>query len=283
MTNLIPNYLRQIEIAALVLENPDKFSEDDLAYRYNISVATFRRDAGALRKIGVGIYSRKRRYRIDNIALDVLNDLIFDYLSLSQKSKIKNLRLFRNKFKEKTLSTFVTIASCIKNKNEIEFYYGNRESEYYSKRIVFPVELRRTLRTFHLLALDCGEVKAFNLEKIYDVKNTGRKAKLTVPPDATGKYLHVWGDSTAGELVVVKLRFGNDMKDYVMERFWLDGQQVEADGKGVVLTLKVKLSYDFIAWVIGWGNEVEILEPEELKEDVVSKAKDILGLYKHRR
>lgn len=279
MTNLIPNYLRQIEIASLVLENPDRFSEGDLAHRFNVSLATFRRDAQTLRKLGVGIYSRKRTYRIDNVGLDVLNNLIFDYLSLSQKSKIKNLRLFRNKFKDKTLSTFVTISKCIKTKTELEFYYGDRESEYYRKRIAVPLALTRTLGSFHLVAIEDGDVKNYNLESISSVRDTGKRSKLKSLPDVSGLYQNVWADYRGGEEVEVKLRFKRELEEYISEKFWMDNQKIEYDEKGILLSFKVKLSFDFVAWVMGWGGGVEVLEPEELKREVVKKAKEILGLY----
>ncbi|MBN8571962.1 MAG: WYL domain-containing protein, partial [Ignavibacteria bacterium] len=43
---------------------------------------------------------------------------------------------------------------------------------------------------------------------------------------------------------------------------------------------KVKLSYEFIAWVMGWGKEVEVIKPTQLKKEITQRAKDIVALYK---
>ena len=45
------------------------------------------------------------------------------------------------------------------------------------------------------------------------------------------------------------------------------------------LRLKMKLSYEFISWIMGWGKNVKIVEPEELKTEVVSKAREIVDRY----
>lgn len=45
------------------------------------------------------------------------------------------------------------------------------------------------------------------------------------------------------------------------------------------LGLRVKLSCEFISRVMGWGKNVKILEPEELKKEVVKRAKEILDNY----
>ena len=64
------------------------------------------------------------------------------------------------------------------------------------------------------------------------------------------------------------------------EKFWIENQEIKQTDEGFELSMKVKLSNEFIAWVMGWGDAVKILEPKELKEAVLKKAGAILKSYK---
>lgn len=49
----------QLQIAIIVYENQNKFSDNDLAHKFFISDSSFRRNICALRKAGIAIHSRK--------------------------------------------------------------------------------------------------------------------------------------------------------------------------------------------------------------------------------
>lgn len=45
------------------------------------------------------------------------------------------------------------------------------------------------------------------------------------------------------------------------------------------MTLKVRNTVDFRAWVRGWGDKVEVLEPKALRERFLSTSKALVKLY----
>lgn len=267
--------LRQIEIAAFVLENPNRFSEDDLAEKFNVSIGTLRRDLKALRNENVDVRSRKRLINIYSIPSISLNNFISTCISFSQKNRVKNIRLFEKKFKKKILSVFVQICKAIRQRRVIEFTYGNDNPKIYS---VIPLYLNPTQTSFHLITLHNEDIKFFNLEYIDKLSLSRQRVKFKTAPDIFSLYRNTWGYYTGGEEVEVKLKFNKDSGSYVAEKLWMENQKIDYVTDGVILTLKVRLSFEFIAWVMGWGGEVVVLKPTGLKKIIFKKATELVNL-----
>jgi predicted DNA-binding transcriptional regulator YafY len=88
-----------------------------------------------------------------------------------------------------------------------------------------------------------------------------------------------WDVNVNQKLETVKLHFNSKISFSAMVTIWHPSQTVEAleDGS-IIMTFRVRDITYFRAWVLGWGNDVEVLEPEELRtqiRDIVSSLKDI--------
>ena len=275
--------LRQIEFASIVMENPNKYSENDISDIFSgISLQTIRRDAEKLREMGVDIHSRKQKYFCEIEKLPILNNLVCTYLALNKNETIRNLKLINKRFKNKTLSIFVKILKAINNKQILELEYGRNESGETIRRLITPLSISRTGRNFYLIGLDNDEenrVRFFLFEKIIGINFTGKKSKIKNLPDISSFLKTSWGAYTGGKEYDVILKFtkkaGMDIKD----RFYIETQRIDDLDDSVIMNLKVKLSYEFIAWVMGWGAEVTVLEPAILKTEILKRAEGIINNY----
>jgi len=45
------------------------------------------------------------------------------------------------------------------------------------------------------------------------------------------------------------------------------------------MTLRVTDTVELYSWILSWGWRVEVLEPEELREDIIETAKAMLEVY----
>jgi proteasome accessory factor B len=90
---------------------------------------------------------------------------------------------------------------------------------------------------------------------------------------------HSWGvHIDDNELITVKIHFSR--KSNVMETIWHPSQVVQTQKDGsVILTLRVRNTFDFRQWVLGWGVEAEVLEPETLRNQIIKHAQALLELY----
>jgi predicted DNA-binding transcriptional regulator YafY len=272
--------LRRIEFISLVAEKPDTYGELDLAEIFGISEQMIRIDAKIIREMGIMVRSRKNRYRLEsNINLKTLNNLILTYFSLNQSDSIRNLKMIKDKFRDKTLSIFVNIIKAIYNRNILEIEYGKDEYSRIILRKVVPVNLIRVGRNIYMLGFEdekLTELKSFLIERFGKIKLTSKKPSIKDYPESSEIFRFCWGSYLGGEKTKVRLLFPLELEDYFNEKFFIENQKIYSSSDGVILELEVKISYEFISWVMGWGELVKILEPDELKEEVISKAKGLL-------
>ncbi len=77
----------------------------------------------------------------------------------------------------------------------------------------------------------------------------------------------------------VKLRFANHLVGAVLDRFGRE-TTVIPDGDGhFTVTLSVVVSPQFFGWVFGFGSDVEILSPEDVREEMKKHLKEICDKY----
>ncbi len=82
------------------------------------------------------------------------------------------------------------------------------------------------------------------------------------------------------EPFTVKLQFTEKPATYIAERIWSHGQIVEdmPDG-GIMLTMRASNEFEIVPWVLGFGAQVRVLEPEWLREKVVEVGREVCGVY----
>ncbi len=277
----LKEFKRQVEIAAIVYEFPNKYSEYDLSLRFKISPSTIRRDISNLNRMSVFISSRKRHLSID-VKLKHLNSLLSLYISLNSKNDIRNLSLIKKVFKNKTISLFVNILKAINEKKLLEIRYLNNEFDEPVSRTIAPIYLNSTNKTFLIVALENDKVKFFRIEGIRSATLLSQKYTGKIP-DIHDIYRNSWGVFSGGQEILAQLKFNKKWKKYFEERILVDNSEIIEDTDSVVVNIPVKLSYEFISWVMGWGKEVVIIGPRELKEAVLSRAKDLINNHENKK
>ena len=45
------------------------------------------------------------------------------------------------------------------------------------------------------------------------------------------------------------------------------------------MTLRLTDTVELYSWILGWGEKVEVLEPAELRQDIIETARDMLKVY----
>ena len=80
--------------------------------------------------------------------------------------------------------------------------------------------------------------------------------------------------------MVIKLRFNAVIAQIVEETRWHPSQAVkmQPDGSAVV-TFKVPVTDEFIAFVTRWGEKVEVLQPVSLRKEIKRIANRMMTIY----
>ena len=67
----------------------------------------------------------------------------------------------------------------------------------------------------------------------------------------------------------VVLRFRADQAPYVRERVWHPSQKViDLPNGGVEVTFRAGGPFEIRRWILGWGDAVEVISPEALRNEV---------------
>ena len=91
-----------------------------------------------------------------------------------------------------------------------------------------------------------------------------------------------WGTYTLPKVDTIKLRFSRRISKAIMATSFHSSQMAEMQPDGsLIMTLNVYNTGDFQAWVLGWGRDVEVLEPEGLREQVARDIQMLNELYSH--
>ncbi len=78
----------------------------------------------------------------------------------------------------------------------------------------------------------------------------------------------------------VRVAFQKGAAEYVAERTWSPGQKLTRRKDGtLILTFNTTSRFEVISWVLGFGPDAELLEPEDLRREVREKVEAIAERY----
>lgn len=83
-----------------------------------------------------------------------------------------------------------------------------------------------------------------------------------------------------GEEFTVRLLFNNKTANYINDRQWSSEQKLTAtEDNNLILEMKARSKPEIISWVLGFGPDVKVLSPDWLKDEVLSRASEIVTNY----
>jgi predicted DNA-binding transcriptional regulator YafY len=123
------------------------------------------------------------------------------------------------------------------------------------------------------------DIRIFKLSRLSNVQLL--EETYTIPTDFNPfDYLATaWGIMRDDDQTV-RLRFNPSLKQYLTEEHFSRETQCQHNADGSTeITLQVGGTLELIPWIRGWGASVEVLEPLELREELIAEAQAVLRLY----
>jgi proteasome accessory factor B len=159
--------------------------------------------------------------------------------------------------------------------------YGPRSER--RRAVVRPYLIEPSLQTHALYLMGYDEdrkgLRTFKIERIRDVALTPRT--FEPPEDGIEDSLRSAWDIIADQPEVeVALRFAPSVAGRVGEATWHPSQRVEHEADGsLVWRATVSGTIEIRLWILSWGDEVEVLAPAELRDDVAGTWRRALDRY----
>jgi proteasome accessory factor B len=84
----------------------------------------------------------------------------------------------------------------------------------------------------------------------------------------------------SGKPFILKARFTGWAAVYVSERIWSDNQEITFEGDGkITLKIEAQSRPEALSWLLSFGSFAELLEPEDLKLELIQEIQKTLKLY----
>jgi predicted DNA-binding transcriptional regulator YafY len=149
---------------------------------------------------------------------------------------------------------------------------------------VRPYLLEPSLQThaLYLIGFDEGRgaIRTFKIERIRTTALTPRTFEPPDPAATTSSLRAAWDIIADQEPVDVVLRFAPRVASRVLEATWHPTQAVATEPDGslhwratVAGTIEIRL------WILAWGDDVEVLAPESLRQDVAGTLRRAVTRY----
>ena len=121
----------------------------------------------------------------------------------------------------------------------------------------------------------------YALDRISNVQDTGKTFKMRKNFDVHHYFEGCCGVITSDEPIqrIVLLAYGG-FADYLRTLPLHESQQeIESDDESTLFEYRLKPTFDFYQLVLAQGDQVEVLEPESVREEMRNFAQNLLNLY----
>ncbi len=178
---------------------------------------------------------------------------------------------------------FAPLGQAVLEQQAVTFDYRKSPDESAEQRHVEPYHLAAINGVWYLAAMDLdrGAMRTFALNRMSALTPLKRHFKRPedFSPDA------YFGDSFGpfrgdDEAMTVRIAFKRYAAGIVRERLWHRSQIIEEKPDGALeLQLHVRDSYETLRWVLGWGDQAQLLSPPHLVEEMRAMVAEIQASY----
>ena len=293
----------------LYLLNHGKTSASDLAKHFEVSVRTIQRDIDALCQAGIPIcaftgtnggYEILSDFKMNNqlmskdeyayivtainglktVTNNPMADDIYEKITAISKSNNTGLILDFSVLREGDEKLLQMLQSAVKNRQVVKFTYTNNSGET-REHSVEPIAVIYKWYAWYMLAYNTAkkDYRTYKLVRMEAVCITGDK--FSKEHMSAEGILNDCNNSYQGKDISTKVRLRCRGNAIHRIKEYLNGQLIETfeDGTVIMEIHIVENEQWWIGVVLSQGKEVEVIEPEYIKEQIINSAKEILFLY----
>jgi predicted DNA-binding transcriptional regulator YafY len=263
--------------------------EDD-GVDLSVSKRTFERDLEAIRRlfnIDIRYNFTLREFEIVSFLRDVDNRILesFDILNaLNTKDALEGYVFFENR-RAKGTEHLHGLLNAIKDQKLIKFEYTKFWEEFPSVRRVEPYALKEYKNRWYLLGKDAdkGEIRTFGLDRMSRLETTSKRIIRPDNFEMDKRFKHSFGviaPEDGQQIEEVVLSFTPFQGKYIKTMPLHESQEILEDNqKELCIRLKIYITHDFIMELHSFSDQVKVLEPIRLANNIINTTKKVLQRY----
>lgn len=181
------------------------------------------------------------------------------------------------------LKTFQAISEGLSRQRELRFDYRKTARSAIERRNVRPLHSAFVNGQWYLFAHDLKRqaIRSFvfsRMRKVVVTKTSFTPDGLAGIPELLESGFGVkWSNQ---EPANVRLRVSDQIAHLISERKWHTSQKItRAKDGSLILHLKVNTFRELTNWICSWGPLMEVLEPQELRDEVAETLQKAAAVY----
>jgi len=197
---------------------------------------------------------------------------------IRDRVSVKNIQYYRI-----DEAIFHRVVASVFNRETITISYCTPHSGNKTMRTIIPMHLMCYMGSWHLIAY-CdmrGEIRDFALSRIRTIETSA--IEIAVPdsiPDIKEYIRRNFGLMSGAGSCEVALKFTPNVSGWVSEQIWHNAQIIEdLPGGGIILKFPVADFREVRREVLKFGADVEVLYPQELRDDIKEEIKKMSKIY----
>lgn len=263
-----------------------------MEYNLNISARTFQRDIAdilSIYNIIIECDKPKNRYYItdgENNELNMRMLEAFNIFTALNASIGLSEYLDVEQYAASGTEHFHGLLHAIKNNLQISIHYQSYHNDGTEIRTVQPYFLKEFKNRWYLIALDINKaaIRTFALDRIKTLEITKKKFNKNVSREAKSHFQNSFG-IIAGEetekLEPVLLSFNSFQGKYIKSLPLHPSQRIIKDNQSELqIELSVHTTFDLEMQILSYGENVKVISPISLKENIKKRFKNALAQYR---
>jgi len=192
--------------------------------------------------------------------------------------------VFLESRKPRGLDHFYGLLYAIRNKRILNFSHFKYWDESLTYRTVHPLALKESQGRWYLLAVEAKDkmLKTFGLDRMNDIDICNTKFRESYTYDFKELFSHSFGiiNDENGKVEHIRLSFKYEQGQYVKTYPLHGSQKILLDNHDeVLIELFVYITYDFVKELLSFGEELTIVSPARLRNQVKKSLVNTLKLY----
>ncbi len=180
-------------------------------------------------------------------------------------------------------AAFDALQKARDQRQEVTFTYRKPGGDDPELRRVRPYHLTHRDNLWYVVAHDCDRqaLRTFALPRMSEVKTTGRSFAMPTDFDPTAFFASALGVVEGKGDYAIRIRFDAAIAHRIEERDWHESQQLKRRRDGSVeLHLRLSSLGEIERWVLGWGDQAEVLAPAELRHQLAQRCAAMAARYR---
>lgn len=175
---------------------------------------------------------------------------------------------------KKTDEVFHALYGASMAKKQVKLNYYSMDSKKLRERTVDPYAFKLFFGIWYLIGY-CHlrkEIRTFRIDRIRQLEII-EDSSFKIPDDfdIDGFFADSWGiiKGAEGREINVKIRFSAQIADFIQEATWHPSQKLTLNSDGTLnAEFKVDGTDEIKVWILGFGQNAEVLEPLKLRKEI---------------